>query len=86
MGPVQENETIAKASAIKNIPIIPPLSACASTFVPHELGKTISKAPKNETAKTINNKKKIILNHTFVESAFKASAPNTTLTNTPNNT
>ena len=27
IGPVQENETMAKANAINNIPIIPPLSA-----------------------------------------------------------
>ncbi len=86
IGPVHENETIAKASAIKNIPIKPPLSACESTFVPQLLGKIISKAPKKETAKTINNKKKIILNQTLVDSALSESAPKIAVITVPNKT
>ncbi len=57
IGPVQENDTTAKANAIKNIPTKPPLSALESIFVAQELGKIISNAPKNESAKTTNNNK-----------------------------
>jgi hypothetical protein len=58
IGPVQENDTIAKANAIKKIPIKPPLSACESTLVAQELGNVISKAPKKDTANTISIAKK----------------------------
>ena len=57
-----------------------------STFVPQELGNTISKAPKKEAAKINSSKKNIKLNQTFVDKAFNASAPKTTLTKIPNNT
>ena len=83
IGPVQENETIANAKAMNKIPIIPPLSAWLSTLFAQELGNIISKAPKNETAKTINKRKKIILNHTLVDNAFNASAPKIQVTNNP---
>ena len=84
IGPVHEKETIAKAKAINNIPTIPPLSACWSALFAHEFGNIISKAPKNETAKTINKTKNIKLNQTSVDKAFKASAPNTLVTIKPN--
>ena len=83
MGPVQENETIAKAKAMNKIPIIPPLSACLSTLFAQELGNIISKAPKNEAAKTTNKIKNMMLNHTLVDKAFKASAPKIQVTNNP---
>jgi len=86
IGPVQENETIAKAKAMNKIPIIPPLSACLSTLFAHELGNIISKAPKNEVAKNTNKTKKITLNQTLVESAFKASAPKIAVTAKPKTT
>ena len=47
---------------------------------------TEKKLSKKETAKTIKSTKKIMLNHTFVESAFNASAPKTALTKEPNST
>ena len=75
IGPVQEKDTIAKAKAIKRIPMIPPLSACLSTLFAQEFGNIISKAPRKDTAKTVNSKKKITLNQGFVDKAFKASAP-----------
>ncbi len=75
MGPVHENDTIARANAIKKMPIMPPLSACASTLFAQAFGNIISKAPKNDTAKTTNNKKNSRLNQTLVESALSASAP-----------
>ena len=86
IGPVQEKDTIAKANAIKNMPIMPPLSALLSIVVPQEAGKVISKAPKKETAKTSNNKKKMILNQTSVESALSASAPKIAVTTLPKST
>ncbi|MNS13548.1 hypothetical protein D3C72_451440 [compost metagenome] len=86
IGPVQEKETIAKAKAMNKIPIIPPLSAWLSTLLAHELGNIISKAPKKEVAKTTNKRKKIILNQTLVDKAFKASAPKIQVTKTPNKT
>ena len=86
MGPVQEKDTIAKAKAMNTIPRSPPLSACLSTLFAHELGNIISKAPKKEIAKNTNKAKKITLNQTFVESAFKASAPKIEVTASPKTT
>ncbi|GAL82774.1 hypothetical protein JCM19274_4088 [Algibacter lectus] len=85
IGPVQENDTMARANAIKKIPTSPPRSACESTLLAQEFGNIISKAPKKETAKTTNNIKKMILNQTLVASAFKASAPKIPVTAIPNN-
>ena len=42
IGPVQEKDTIAKVSAIKNIPIIPPIFEALSIFVLQEAGRVIS--------------------------------------------
>src|SRR5690554_4339686 len=42
IGPVQENETIAKVRAIKKIPMIPPIFEALSILFPHELGKVNS--------------------------------------------
>ena len=42
IGPVQEKETIAKVSAIKKIPIIPPILEALSILVLHEAGSVIS--------------------------------------------
>ncbi|MNS76728.1 hypothetical protein D3C86_1427030 [compost metagenome] len=83
MGPVQEKETIAKAKAMKKIPMNPPLSACRSTLFAQEFGKTISKAPKKDDAKKIKRIKKMILNQTFVDKALSASAPKIAVTSEP---
>ena len=83
IGPVHEKDTIARANAINKIPTIPPLSAWLSTLFAHELGNIISNAPKNEEAKTTNNTKKIILNHTLVDNAFNAPAPKIQVTKKP---
>ena len=56
--PVHEKETITVVSAIKKAPIIPPLSAFASALFTKLPGKTNSKAPKKDIAKTRNNRKK----------------------------
>ena len=86
IGPVHEKETIASAKAINKIPIIPPLSAWLSTLFAQELGNIISKAPKNEAANVTNKTKKIILNQTFVDNAFSASAPKIHVTKNPKTT
>ena len=55
---VHEKETKVNVNAIKKIPRYPPLSLCASILFTNDDGNTISNAPKNEKAKTINNTKK----------------------------
>ena len=42
IGPVQENDTITKVSAIKKIPIIPPASSAFADLLAMELGSVIS--------------------------------------------
>src|SRR5690606_19164970 len=42
IGPVHENETIARVSAIKKIPTTPPILDAESILLPHELGKVNS--------------------------------------------
>src|SRR5690606_33282450 len=76
IGPVQENETSERLNAIKKSPIRPPLSDLASILLTKELGKVISKAPKNDAAKTTSNRKNKKLNIPFVDSALSASEPN----------
>ncbi len=84
IGPVQENETRAKVNAIRNMlrsPLV--FSALLSTALLHFDGNVISKAPKNDIAKTINIRKKNILNMALVESAFSALAPKISVTASP---
>src|SRR5690606_7625070 len=42
IGPVHENDTIASVSAIKKIPITPPILEAESILLAHELGKVNS--------------------------------------------
>ena len=42
IGPVQENETIARVNAIKKMPTIPPTEEAESILFPQELGNVIS--------------------------------------------
>ena len=86
IGPVQENDTMAKAKAIKKMPMKPLRSAWASILVLHELGKVISNAPKNEIAKTTKIRKNMKLNQKLLAIAFKASEPKTAVITDPNNT
>ena len=84
IGPVQEKDTNDKVKAIRNIlnnPVVD--SALLSTAVLHFDGKVISKAPKNEAAKTTNIRKKNILNTALVDKAFKALAPKISVIATP---
>tara|TARA_B100001057_G_C22668375_1_gene878801 strand:- start:3 stop:311 length:309 start_codon:yes stop_codon:yes gene_type:complete len=73
IGPVQEKETIARVSAMKNIPTIPPVDSLFVEDAAHEDGKVKSKKPKNEKANNKNIKKKNIFSAIFVEMSFKIS-------------
>ena len=86
IGPVQENETIAKAKAIPKIPIIPFFCDCRSAAFDQRCGNLISKAPKNEMANRMRMLKKIRLNHTLVDNALSASAPKILVTMVPRST
>ncbi len=66
IGPVQENDTITKVSAMKNIPNKPaPCLEFVLFAIP--LGSEISKKPKKDTAKTIKTTKKLMFNQILVE-------------------
>src|SRR5690606_5918194 len=73
IGPVQENETMAKVKAIKNIPIIPPAPEALSILFPQECGSVSSKYPKKEKAKTTTMIKKITGNQTLVDILLRIS-------------
>ena len=68
IGPVQEKETSTKVKAMKKTPTKPPLSALLSLLLMSQLGIVISKAPKNEAAKTMKTRKKMILGSQWVAS------------------
>ena len=86
IGPVQEKETNANAKAIKKKPIKPPLSDFASILFTHELGKLISKAPKNDMANTTNNAKNRKLKMPLLANSFRASDPKSKVIKIPNAT
>ena len=67
IGPVQEKETIAKVSAMKKMPINPPILDPESDLLPHLLGNANSKYPKKERAKAMKMAKKNKLSQLFVE-------------------
>src|SRR5690554_6344088 len=83
IGPVQENDTSASTNAIKKIPINPPLSAFESALVIEELGRVISKAPRNAMANTIDKTKKARLNQGSVDISDNTDAPKAAVTATP---
>ena len=85
IGPVQEKETTTNVSAIKKIPIKLPVLALLSALLLHELGKLISKAPKNEIPKIKNIRKKIMFAIQLVAKLFNAAGPNITVIKKPNN-
>ena len=65
------------------MPIKPPFPSASTLLFVQEAGNCISKAPKKEAPKIINNKKKPILKYTLVAILFSASAPKTDDTPTP---
>ena len=76
IGPVQEKETNTRVNDMKKILMIPVVaSALLSNLLVHEAGKTSSNAPKKETAKMTNKRKKMMLKMAFVDRSFKALAP-----------
>src|SRR5688572_31450321 len=58
IGPVQENETMASAPAMKNIPAIFPNPDLEPALFASPDGNPISKSPKKERAKMTNTAKK----------------------------
>ncbi|OQB30175.1 MAG: hypothetical protein BWY08_01329 [Bacteroidetes bacterium ADurb.Bin174] len=84
MGPVHENETSTSVKAINKILMKPAVeSALASSFVDHEAGSVISKAPKNDMAKTTSNAKNNKLNTALVDILLSALAPKMSVINIP---
>ena len=81
IGPVQEKETIAKVSAIKNTPITPPiLLALLSIAALQDCGSVNSKYPKNENENTTNTIKKIMFSVTLVDMVFRIPESNESIT------
>ena len=74
IGPVQEKDTNTRVRATKNTPPRPPLLLLASDLLSQELGRVISKAPKNEAANSMNIRKKMIFGNQCVASQLKMSA------------
>ena len=74
IGPVQENDTSTRVSATKKTPARPPSLECESDLLSQELGSVISKAPKNEAAKSMKIRKKVIFGSQCVASQLKMSA------------
>ena len=74
MGPVQEKDTSTRVRAMKKMPASPFLPEAASLLFCQEEGRTISKAPKKEAAKTMNTRKKMMFGSQCVASQLKMSA------------
>ena len=74
IGPVHENDTSTSVSARKKMPPSPLVSALASALLTSREGIVISKAPKNDAAKSMNTAKKITLGSQCVASQLKMSA------------
>ena len=85
IGPVHENETRESVNAIRKIlnsPVV--CSALLSTALLHFEGNVISKAPKNEAAKTRSIRQNNILNMALVDNALSALAPKISVIASPN--
>lgn len=77
IGPVQENDTNVRVKAMRKMlssPLV--FSALLSTALLHDAGSVISKAPKNDAAKTTSIRKKKMLKMALVDKALRALAPN----------
>ena len=83
IGPVHENDTTTKVSAIKKMPIKLPEPALLSALLDHELGNPISKAPKKEIPKIKNKRKNIMLAIQLVAKLFNAVGPKITVIKKP---
>ena len=87
MGPVHENETSVRVNAMRNM-LSSPLadSDLRSILLLHDEGRVISKAPKNDAAKTTRSRQKKMLNTALVDIALSAFAPNSSVTASPSTT
>ena len=74
IGPVQENDTSTRVSAMKKIPARPPLSEFWSLLLTNDEGSVISNAPKKEAANIMNTMKKMIFGSQCVASQLNMSA------------
>ena len=84
IGPVHENDTSTNVKAIKKMLRMPDVvSALLSMRFVHDEGSTNSNAPKNDTANSTNNAKKMMLNTAFVDKSFSALAPKSPVMSSP---
>ena len=83
IGPVQENDTSTRVSAMKKIPMKLVVPARASDRFIQEDGRLISKAPRNEIPKIRNNAKNTRLAIQFVARLFSAAGPKTMVIKKP---
>ena len=74
IGPVQENDTSTRVSAMKKMPASPFLSEFLSLLLTSDEGSVISKAPKKDAAKIMNTAKKTRFGSQWVASQLKMSA------------
>ena len=74
IGPVQENDTSTRVSAMKNIPPRPFEEDLASLLLARLVGSSISNAPKNEAAKIMNITKNRMFGSQWVASQLNMSA------------
>ena len=86
MGPVHENDTMVRVSAMKNMPPIPATDDLRSAPVLQPEGSVISNRPKNESANATSMMKNMMFTMALVESAFRALAPNISVMASPNAT
>ena len=83
IGAVQEKLIKTKVKAIKKTPRIPSWSAFLFILFKKELGRAISKAPKNDNAKIKNIIKNITFAIALVAKALRAVAPKSKEVPTP---
>ena len=74
IGPVHENDTRTRVSAMKNTPARPFLSEFLSLLLTIESGSVISNAPKNDAANIMNTTKNMMFGNQCVDSQLKMSA------------
>ena len=86
MGPVHEKETKASVKAIKNRPTTPLLFDFLSIWLTRLDGSVISKAPKNDMAKTIRITKNNRLKVALLAASFNAEAPKIRVISNPSAT
>ena len=85
IGPVQEKLTSVRVNAMRNIESSPLVAdALLSTEFVHLEGSVISNHPKKDTAKTMSNRQKKMLNHALVAMALSELGPKMAVMASPN--